>query len=79
VIAMAVPHWEHIHGGLRSPEWIRRTRKLLRSPATTLGLKLVGTLVLLVLVGVVTGQLLGHLLATGIEEALGLVTADQVD
>ena len=39
--------------------------------------RVVGTLVLLAVIGIVTGQLLGHVAAAGIEQLLELVAVDQ--
>jgi hypothetical protein len=41
--------------------------------------KVVGTLLLLVVLGVGTGQILGHLLATGIENLPDVIALDQAN
>ncbi len=39
-------------------------------------MKVLGVVLVLVLLGMVTGQIVGHLLATGIESLLGVVDAN---
>lgn len=71
---MAIPHIAHAPGGLKSSAWTRTVRTRLNNPA----IKALGTVLLLVVLGMATGQILGHLLATGIENLLDVVALDQV-
>jgi len=70
---MALPYIAHAPGALQRPTWTQTVRMRLTSPA----MRLAGTLVLLVVLGVATGQFLGHLLATGIENLLDVIDLDQ--
>lgn len=69
-------HSEHASGATRSHEWIRALRTALTHPRTVLIGKAGATLVLLVVVGLVVGQLLGQAAATGIERLLDMVAVD---
>lgn len=74
---MALPHIVRASGGTKRPAWIRTVRVMMGSPAMKATRAVVGTLVLLVLLGVAIGQLLGHLLAAGIENLLDVFIVDQ--
>ena len=70
---MAVTHLAHPLVTIERHAWTRTTRVRLTSPRA----KAFGTLLLLILLGVATGQLLGHLLAAGIESLLDIIAVDQ--
>ena len=69
---MAISDAAHALGSLRASALSRTIRTKLDSPA----MKVLGVLLVLVLLGMVTGQIVGHLLATGIESLLGVVDAN---
>jgi hypothetical protein len=69
---MLIPHIAHAPGRPKSSAWTPVVRTRLNNPAT----KLLGTLLLLVVLGMMTGQILGHLLAAGIENLLDVVALD---
>jgi hypothetical protein len=67
---MTIPHPPD---GLTSSGRARTVRTSLSSPAA----KVLGTLLLLVALGVATGQVVGHLLAVGVESLLDVIDLDR--
>lgn len=69
---MVIPHFAHAPG-LRTPARSRTIRGWLSTPT----MLVLGTLLVLVVVGTATGQVVGHLLAAGIEKLLDLIALGQ--
>lgn len=69
---MASPHVVHAPAGPEGPARAPTLRERWHSPS----FKVAGALLVLVVLGIVTGQTLGHLLAAGIESLLDLVAVD---
>jgi hypothetical protein len=74
---MTLPHSGQVRTSRTGSSWLRRVRSRWDSSALRTWRTVVGALVLLVLVGVAGGQVLGHLLAAGIEDLLQQITLDQ--
>ena len=70
---MAIPHIAHTPGHWTASAPLRALTRLVGSPAV----KALGTLLLLVVIGMATGQLVGHVLAAGIEKLLDLAAVGQ--
>lgn len=70
---MTVAHVAHAPRGAEPSARSRTVRPRLDGPAVVV----VGTLLLLVGVGIVAGQVVGHLLAAGIDQLLDLIALGQ--
>jgi hypothetical protein len=73
---MALPHSEPARAATGPHARVRAVRVALTRPETKLLSRVVVTLALLVVVGLVVGQVLGHVAAAGIEHLLELVAVD---